>query len=143
MTKVTREFSFEAAHMLSGYGGQCKNLHGHSYKLQVTVEGSPSHRQGESDAEMVIDFTDLKAIVQEKVIDRVDHAIIFSNYSYRKDAEEELYRWATKYGMKFVELNGRCTAETIAAWIRSTLIRKMGGDIHVRLWETEKSFTEV
>lgn len=141
--KVTREFSFEAAHMLSGYAGQCKNLHGHSYKLQVTVEGSPSHRQGESDAEMVIDFTDLKAVVQKEVIDCVDHAIIFSNYSCRKDAEEELYRWATKYGMKFVELGGRCTAETIATWIRDILIRKMGCYVYVRLWETEKSFAEV
>lgn len=143
MTKVTREFSFEAAHMLSGYSGQCKNLHGHSYKLQVSVEGSPKNRPGEDDSEMVMDFSDLKRIVDERVVSKVDHAIIFSSFEYRGDAEEELLKWAQKYGLKHVALNGRCTAETIAAWIRSQILRKIGGDVHVRLWETEKSFTEV
>ena len=69
--KVTRIFTFEAAHKLPGYPGLCGSLHGHSYILHVTVEG-PVHENG-----MVIDFSDLKAYVQA-VLDRLDHTYLNS-----------------------------------------------------------------
>jgi 6-pyruvoyltetrahydropterin/6-carboxytetrahydropterin synthase len=143
MTKVTREFSFEAAHMLSGYEGQCQNLHGHSYKLQVTLKGCPKNSTGESDSEMVMDFTDLKAIVEDRVISKVDHAVLFSSKKHRREAEEVLLQWAQTYNMRHVVLNGRSTCETIAAWIRSQLVQPLGNNICVRVWETAKSFAEV
>jgi 6-pyruvoyltetrahydropterin/6-carboxytetrahydropterin synthase len=66
-TSVTRSFRFEAAHQLPWHEGACRNLHGHSYRLEVTVEG-PIGDQG-----LVIDFADVKAVVGREVIDRYDH----------------------------------------------------------------------
>ena len=69
-TRVTRSFSFEAAHQLDWHSGACKNLHGHSYRLEVTVSG-PLTGDG-----IVIDFADLSALVQREVIDRFDHTYL-------------------------------------------------------------------
>jgi 6-pyruvoyltetrahydropterin/6-carboxytetrahydropterin synthase len=69
-TRVTRNFSFEAAHQLEWHSGACKNLHGHSYRLAVTVAG-PLTSDG-----IVIDFADLSELVQREVIDRFDHTYL-------------------------------------------------------------------
>ena len=69
-TRVTRSFSFEAAHQLEWHSGACKNLHGHSYRLQVTVSG-PLTSDG-----IVIDFAELSELVQREVIDRFDHTYL-------------------------------------------------------------------
>ena len=143
MVRVTREFSFEAAHMLSGYVGACQNLHGHSYKLQVTFEGTPNAKDDDPDAGMVIDFKDLKEQVDELIIQKMDHAILFSNPGLQGTAEKELYNWATHHGMRHFILPGRCTAENIATYIRNTLMKHFVCVIYVKLWETEKSFVEV
>ena len=68
---LTKKFSFEMAHALDGYNGKCANLHGHSYHLEVTVEGGSPAENG-----MVIDFHTIKAIVQQNIIDRFDHALV-------------------------------------------------------------------
>lgn len=140
---VTREFSFEAAHMLSNYEGLCSNLHGHSYKLQVTMIGSPNMFPGEHSSNMVMDFSELKQIVQEEIIDQLDHAIIFSGAVHRAPAEERLLAWAVDNDMRHVVLSSRSTAENICNWIRVLLCSRLPGDVHVRLWETAKSFVEV
>ncbi|OGJ44115.1 6-carboxytetrahydropterin synthase QueD [Candidatus Peregrinibacteria bacterium RIFOXYA12_FULL_33_12] len=64
---VTKEFKFSAAHFLTQYHGQCEYLHGHNYRLQVTIQG-PKFKNG-----MVVDFGILKKVVKEKVIDKLDH----------------------------------------------------------------------
>jgi 6-pyruvoyltetrahydropterin/6-carboxytetrahydropterin synthase len=69
-TRVTRRFSFEAAHQLEWHSGACKNLHGHSYRLEVTVAGELT------DDGIVIDFADLSALVQREVLDRFDHTYL-------------------------------------------------------------------
>lgn len=66
-TSVTRTFAFEAAHQLPWHEGKCRNLHGHSYRLEVTVEG-PLNPSG-----IVVDFADITAVVEREVIDRFDH----------------------------------------------------------------------
>jgi 6-pyruvoyltetrahydropterin/6-carboxytetrahydropterin synthase len=66
-TRVVRTFRFEAAHQLPWHEGKCRDLHGHSYRLDVTVEG-PLTENG-----VVVDFADLKAVVRREVIDRFDH----------------------------------------------------------------------
>ena len=76
--RITKRFSFEAGHALYGYDGKCKNLHGHSYKLSVTVVGSPITDKTNPKFGMVIDFTDLKRIVIEEIIDKFDHSTIFN-----------------------------------------------------------------
>lgn len=83
--RLTKQFSFEMAHALPDYLGKCHNIHGHSYKLFVTVEGEPAgttdetgiHQQtGEASMGMVIDFHQLKTIVEEAIVDRFDHALV-------------------------------------------------------------------
>ena len=68
--RITREFSFEGAHALKGYDGKCSHIHGHSYRLAVTVTGKPIAEENSPKKGMVIDFTDLKKIVGENIIDR-------------------------------------------------------------------------
>jgi 6-pyruvoyltetrahydropterin/6-carboxytetrahydropterin synthase len=70
LTRVTRAFSFEAAHQLDWHSGACKNLHGHSYRLEVTVSGALDNHG------IVIDFADLSAVVQRDVIDVFDHTYL-------------------------------------------------------------------
>jgi 6-pyruvoyltetrahydropterin/6-carboxytetrahydropterin synthase len=76
--RITKRFSFEAGHALYGYDGKCKNLHGHSYKLSVTVIGTPITDKTNPKFGMVIDFTDLKKIVTKEIVDKFDHATIFN-----------------------------------------------------------------
>lgn len=81
MTKirVTKQFNFEMAHALLGYDGPCKNIHGHSYELFVTVIGEPIEERTSPKNGMVIDFKDLKRIVREQIINDFDHALVVSH----------------------------------------------------------------
>ena len=63
MIRLTKEFSFEMAHALAGYDGPCREIHGHSYKLFVTVRGIPEQNPNSPKFGMVMDFGDLKRIV--------------------------------------------------------------------------------
>lgn len=67
---ITKVFTFEAAHNLVHYQGKCENLHGHSYKLEITLEGQPG-KDG-----MIVDFLEIKKIVQEKILSKLDHAYL-------------------------------------------------------------------
>ena len=117
--------------MLSNYEGKCANLHGHTYHGTVTIEspiGSASC--------MVLDYNDIKTIV-----DKYDHAVIFSAPEFRSEAENELFAWALKHGMRFVQLDeGKSTAEILAQTIADEF--KCYGDVTVRLSETDGSWAE-
>lgn len=76
LLRLTKRFTFEMAHALPAYEGKCHNIHGHSYKLFVTVEGEPSHAAEGSPDGMVIDFGSIKEIVQQRIVDRFDHALV-------------------------------------------------------------------
>jgi len=76
--RITKQFSFETAHALYGYDGKCKNIHGHSYQLSVTVIGTPISDNTNVKFGMVIDFGDLKKIVNEEIVDVFDHATVFN-----------------------------------------------------------------
>lgn len=81
IVSVTKEFTFDSAHFLINYNGKCANLHGHTYKLQITVFGR-LNEQG-----MVIDFNELKRVVSEKIIDDLDHKVINDVFPYNPTAE--------------------------------------------------------
>ena len=72
--RITKQFSFETGHALYGYDGKCRNVHGHSYKLSVTVIGTPISDSNNVKFGMVIDFGDLKRIVKSEIVDVFDHA---------------------------------------------------------------------
>ena len=132
---ISKDIKFDCAHMLSNYNGKCSNLHGHTYHGTVTVEGDVNPETG-----MLLDYNTIK-----NVVDKFDHAIIFSNSSARNDAEMDLYRWACCYEMKIVELmSSKSTAEGIATCISSDLIQFPNVTaVHVRLSETDGSWAIV
>ncbi|MEG6566702.1 6-carboxytetrahydropterin synthase QueD [Thermoanaerobacterium saccharolyticum] len=115
--KVTKVFTFDSAHNLTKYNGKCENLHGHTYKLEVTVEGSMD------DEGMVIDFAQLKAIVDSEVVKKLDH-------TYLNDV-----------------LGFNTTCENIAMWMWKKLDPLLKSErfhlFSIRLWETHTSFAEV
>jgi 6-pyruvoyltetrahydropterin/6-carboxytetrahydropterin synthase len=81
MIRLTKIFNFEMAHALYGYDGPCKNIHGHSYELVVTVDGEPINDPKHPKHGMVMDFSDLKKIVVEEVVNQHDHALLLNGDS--------------------------------------------------------------
>ncbi|MCD6103388.1 MAG: 6-carboxytetrahydropterin synthase QueD [Thermotogae bacterium] len=82
---ISKEFTFDAAHRLMKYKGKCENLHGHTYKLRVTVKGEPD------DEGIVIDFLHLKKVVEENVVAYLDHSYL--NDILEQPTAENLARW--------------------------------------------------
>lgn len=140
--RLTREFSFEMAHALEGYDGMCRHLHGHSYKLFVTVAGTPCDDPQSPKYGMVMDFGDLKRIVNRLVVDRCDHALVLrqtpgnlrlleqvrekwervSLVDYQPTCEQMLIRFADRIaaelpdGVRLVELQLYETEKSHATW---------------------------
>ncbi len=137
---ITKEFSFEAAHALQGYDGPCRNIHGHSYKLSVTVSGSPITDPGSSKKGMVMDFSDLKAIVKKAIIDPLDHALILP-------ADSEIRQTMSDSGnfSKVHVVNYQPTSENLLLDFASTLKNLLPDGVRLqrlRLRETATSFAE-
>ena len=90
MIRLTKEFTFESAHALAGYDGKCREIHGHSYRLFVTVKGIPSTDENDPKLGMVMDFGDLKRIVNEAVIDRLDHSFVLRDTAENRELAQML-----------------------------------------------------
>ena len=134
MTTVTKTVKFDAAHVLTNHQGLCKNLHGHTYRVDVSVA------QAEGDMrDMVIDFKDLKRIAEEVVCSRFDHAFIYSTES---EGEREIAAVVERYGMRTVAIPFRSTAENLARWIFDELKGRIRGLVSVRVYETADSCAE-
>ena len=88
--RITKQFSFETGHALYGYDGKCKNVHGHSYRLDVTVIGVPISDNTNVKFGMVIDFGDLKKIVKEEIVNVFDHATVFNKNTPHMELAKEL-----------------------------------------------------
>lgn len=137
MHKIAKEFSFDMAHMLDGHDGKCKNLHGHTYKLQVEVTGELVESGAKSG--MVIDFSDLKAVVKREILDKMDHAFIFDSTSERECQVAELL---TSLNSKNFGIPMRTTAENMAKYMFDRL-QEAGLPVSlIRLWETPTSYCE-
>ncbi len=139
--RVTKEFSFETGHALYGYDGKCKNVHGHSYKLAVTVIGTPVSEKNAVKLGMVIDFGDLKKIVKEEVVDVFDHATVFNRNTPHLELAEEL----EKRGHQVILADYQPTSENMvlhfAAKIKGRLPKNL--KLHsLKLRETETAYAE-
>ena len=88
--RITKQFHFETGHALFGYDGKCKNVHGHSFKLSVTVIGTPISDSANVKCGMVIDFGDLKKIVGSEIVDKFDHATVFNKNTPHIELANEL-----------------------------------------------------
>ncbi|QRN41202.1 MAG: 6-carboxytetrahydropterin synthase QueD [Neisseriaceae bacterium] len=135
--KITKEFRFEVAHLLDGHDGKCKNLHGHSYVLHVELTDM-LYREGPKEG-MVFDFSDLKEIVEQKIVSQMDHSFIYDTRSERecKIAKVLMECDSKVYGVPF-----RTTAELIAKYIFNCLKQNKLPVSAIRLWESAHSFCE-
>ena len=88
--RLTKEFSFESAHALDGYDGLCREIHGHSYRLFVTIKGEPISEEGNPKMGMVMDFGDLKRIVNGEIVDRLDHSFVLRDSEQNVELKELL-----------------------------------------------------
>ncbi len=139
--RITKEFSFETGHALFGYDGKCRNVHGHSYKLAVTVIGKPIDSPGEVKLGMVIDFGDLKKIVKEEVVDPFDHATVFN----KNTPHIELARELETRGHKVILADYQPTSENMVIDFAERISSKLPENIKLhslRLRETETAFAE-
>ena len=134
MTTVTKTIKFDAAHVLTNHQGLCKNLHGHTYRVDFSVS------QGESAGnDMVIDFKDLKSIAGEVICDRFDHAFIYNTES---SSEREIAQVVEKHGMRTVAIAFRSTAENLSRLFFEDLKLRIPGLSSVKVWETADSCAE-
>ncbi len=143
MTKIriTKQFSFETGHALYGYDGKCKNVHGHSYKLFVTVIGSPIEDKNNVKYGMVIDFTDLKKIVKEEVVDVFDHATVFNKNTPHIELAKEL----KDRGHHVILVDYQPTSENMVIDFVQKIQSRLPENIELfslRLQETDSSFAE-
>ncbi len=139
--RVTKIFTFEMAHALEKYDGPCKNIHGHSYRLQVTVAGYPKENINDPKNGMVIDFGDLKKIVETHIIQKFDHAIVLG-----KNADTQIIKALSTEQQKLVLTDYTPTSENLLLDFVETLMQALnnGGNrlVSVILSETASSYVE-
>lgn len=139
--RITKQFSFETGHALYGYDGKCKNVHGHSYKLSVTVIGTPITDTTNVKFGMVIDFSDLKKIVKEEIVDVFDHATVFNQNTPHIELANELKN--RNHHVILVEYQP--TSENMVIDFAQKIKKRLPKTINLhslRLQETETSFAE-
>lgn len=139
--RITKQFNFETGHALYGYDGKCRNVHGHSYKLSVTVIGTPITATDHVKLGMVIDFGDLKKIVKEDIVDVFDHATVFN----RNTPHIELAKDLKDRGHNVILVNYQPTSENMVIDFADKIRARLPENVRlhsVRLQETETSFAE-
>lgn len=136
MYKIAKEFQFDACHMLDGHKGKCHNLHGHTYRLIVEI--SDQLRLHGSSKEMVMDFADIKTIINQSIISQLDHAYLYdasnSNECKIADLLQQMQR-------KVFAFPCRTTAEGMSRFIFNQLCDKLPVS-KITLWETPTSYCE-
>lgn len=139
--RVTKQFDFETGHALYGYDGKCRNVHGHSYKLSVTVIGTPIQDNENVKFGMVIDFKDLKKIVKEEIVDVFDHATVFN----RNTPHVELAHELESRGHSVILVDYQPTSEMMLVDFAAKINSKIPNSIalhSLRLQETGSSYAE-
>lgn len=141
MIRITKIFNFETAHVLYNYDGKCKNMHGHSYKLFVTVKGNPINDLDHHKNGMVVDFGDIKKIVKEEIVDIWDHAVLVNGDSPHKLLGESL----ESQGHKVIFCDYQPTCENMLYDIAAKIKSKLPSHVqlaYLKLHETENSYGE-
>ncbi|MGO4912360.1 6-pyruvoyl trahydropterin synthase family protein [Leeuwenhoekiella sp. W20_SRS_FM14] len=139
--RITKQFSFETGHALYGYDGKCRNVHGHSYKLSVTVIGTPISQSDNVKFGMVIDFGDLKKIVKTEIVDVFDHATVFNKNTPHVELAKEL----SDRGHNVLLVDYQPTSEMMVIDFAEKIKRYLPENISLfslKLQETDSSFAE-
>jgi 6-pyruvoyltetrahydropterin/6-carboxytetrahydropterin synthase len=138
--RVTKQFGFEMSHALLNYDGLCRNIHGHSYKLQITVSGEPINQSGNPKDGMVIDFSLLKKIIQEQIVRHLDHSLMINENAPidKLNALGQMYE-------RHQVVPFQPTSENLVVFIAEKVKPLLPEHIElfcVRLYETANSFAE-
>ena len=139
--RITKQFSFETGHALYGYDGKCKNVHGHSYRLDVTVIGTPISDSNNVKFGMVIDFGDLKKFVKEEIVDVFDHATVFNKNTPHVELAKEL----KDRGHNVLLVNYQPTSEMMVIDFATKIKLRLPNNIKLhslKLQETATSYAE-
>jgi 6-pyruvoyltetrahydropterin/6-carboxytetrahydropterin synthase len=138
VVRVTKQFHFEMAHALLDYDGPCKNIHGHSYQLNVTVKGAVKTNTSDSDEGMVVDFGIIKKIVKELVVDVFDHALVLNERAKIDVSNFEFMN-------KLIRVPYQPTCENMLVHFAKTIQQNLPSHIKLHslfLRETNTSFAE-
>ena len=138
VVRITKEFKFEMAHALYGYDGLCANIHGHSYKLWVTVKGEVKNENGHTKDGMLMDFTDLKSIVKPEIVDKYDHSLVLNANSPHADLDLSTFN-------KVYYLNYQPTSENLVLDFANFIKEQLPDGVDLLklvLSETASSFAE-
>ncbi|KAA3624649.1 MAG: 6-carboxytetrahydropterin synthase [Flavobacterium sp.] len=137
--QITKMFTFETGHALYGYDGKCRNVHGHSYKLSVTVIGTPITDKDHVKFGMVIDFGDLKKIVKEEIVDVFDHATVFNKNTPHVELAKEL----ETRGHNVLLVDYQPTSEMMVIDFASKIKKRLPDSVQLhslKLQETDTSY---
>ena len=136
MLLLTKIFHFEMAHAIDGYNGVCKNIHGHSYELHVTVGADDIQQDFIPAPGFVLDFKELKELVNTTVIDMFDHKLVLSkNYIAKHphvQTQENLVLWEAEP-----------TAENLLLYMQRVIRKSLPAEMkltELKLYETKNSF---
>jgi len=138
MLQLTKIFHFETAHALHGYAGACKNIHGHSYELHVTVSSVNDYQNYIPAPGFMIDFKEIKKLVNILVVENFDHKVILS-----KDFLSENPSFSSQEDL--VILEAEPTAENLLIYILSNIQKGLPSNIQLvklKLYETNDSYAE-
>ncbi len=139
--RITKHFDFESAHALYGYDGKCKNIHGHSYHIYVTVIGTPIVDNKNPKNGMVMDFGDLKVIVKREIVTKFDHAVVLNGNSPHK----ELANTINEYSHKVVLVPYQPTSENMLIDFAQRIQSQLPQNVllhSLKLYETANSYAE-
>lgn len=139
--RLTKRFTYETAHVLYGYDGLCRNVHGHSYKLYVTVLGTPLSDHSHVKNGMVIDFSDLKKIVKEEIVDVFDHGIVLN----KNTPHAQLGAAIEQYSDRVHLVNYQPTCENMVVDFAQRIRKRLPDSVSlfsIKLFETETSYAE-
>lgn len=138
--RLTKVFSYAMAHALDNYDGLCKNIHGHNYHLEVTVSGIPVVDIASPKKGMLIDFSDLKKIINRDIIEVLDHALMLN-----QDTNPELMALLKKSYERVIMVPFQPTTENMLCYLADTIKKILPEGVHLyslKLKETENSYAE-
>jgi 6-pyruvoyltetrahydropterin/6-carboxytetrahydropterin synthase len=138
--RITKKFHFEMAHTLFEYDGVCRNIHGHSYNLEITISGKPLQQPGHPKDGMVMDFHELKLLVKQHITEKLDHALMISSLTSPEQTEA-----LQKVTNRLYIVGFQPTTENILSHIATILKPILPENVtlySLRLYETATSYAE-
>ena len=139
--RITKHFDFETAHALYGYDGKCKNIHGHSYQLYVTVIGEPIDDASHVKNGMVVDFGDLKKWVNSEIVHVFDHVTVLNKNSPHKELAEKI----RPHSPNVLLVDYQPTSENMIIDFANRIKAKLPNNLalhSLKLYETNNSWAE-